>query len=234
MKISPMLVSLIDHMGTDLSVVNAARVSFDKESAWLKGGMVEDPVLPYWDNERVSLSEKDTKLISYLAKHSHFTPFTHCTSTFRIKCPIFVARQLHKHQVGFSVNEVSRRYVSNEPEFYLPEVWRKKADNVKQGSGEALEDQESCNVTAESITLECLYYYKYLLQAGVSAEQARMVLPQNMMTEFYMTGSLYGWARMCKLRLDPHAQVEIQEVAKMISQEMAQKFPTSWRELQLA
>lgn len=222
MKIADMQVTLVDTMGTDLSVVNAARVSFDKESAW--------------DLEAEDLQEKDKKLINYLAKHNHFTPFTHCSTTFRIKVPIFVARQLHKHQVGFTVNEVSRRYVDSEPEFWFPDVWRGKPVNAKQGSDgivhpPSLWGFDHYNEDHTSHVQESVNFYKHLLGNGVAPEQARMVLPQNTMTEFWMTGSLYGWARVCNLRLDSHAQKEIQEVAHMIDKEMYNLFPVSWKAL---
>lgn len=222
MKIADMQVTLVDTMGTDLSVVNAARVSFDKESAW--------------DLEAEDLQEKDKKLINYLAKHNHFTPFTHCSVTFRIKVPIFVARQLHKHQVGFTVNEVSRRYVDSEPEFWFPDVWRGKPVNAKQGSDgivhpPSLWGFDHYNEDHTSHVQESVNFYKHLLGNGVAPEQARMVLPQNTMTEFWMTGSLYGWARVCNLRLDSHAQKEIQEVAHMIDKEMYNLFPVSWKAL---
>lgn len=229
MKIVPQQVTLIDYMGTDLSVVNSARVSFDKESTW-DSCTVGTPEC-FGQLER--LHEKDVRLISYLAKHKHFTPFTHCTVTFRIKCPIFVARQLHKHQVGFTVNEISRRYVDSEPEFYFPDSWRVKAENVKQGSGGNLdeEDEKRCYGFLEDNTKDTLCHYNTLLDLGVCAEQARMVLPFNTMTEFYMTGSLFGWARMCNLRLDSHAQKEIRDVASLISLEMAELYPVSWEAL---
>lgn len=215
MKIAEMQVTLVDSMGTDLSVVNAARVSFDKESMW--------------DLESSDLQEKDKKLINYLAKHNHFTPFTHCSVTFRIKVPVFVARQLHKHQVGFTVNEVSRRYVDSEPEFWFPDVWRGKPVNAKQGSDGVIEHIcPSDTVDPVGILLE---HYQFLLEQGICAEQARMVLPLNTMTEFWMTGSLFGWARVCNLRLDSHAQKEIQDVAKMIDKEMATLYPISWEAL---
>lgn len=213
MKIVDQQVSLVDFMGTDLSVVNAARVSFDKVSDW------EDGVLP----------SRDRKLIKYLAEHNHWSPFSHASASFRIKAPIFVARQLVKHQVGFSWNEVSRRYVDSEPEFYIPEVWRARADNVKQGSSdEAAPRQFVYETSAVTVSAMALAYYKDFLEQGICPEQARMILPQNMMTEWIWSGSLYGWARMCKLRLDAHTQAETREIAKMIDAEMQLLFPVSW------
>lgn len=210
-------VTLVDSMGSDLSVVNAARVSFSKESSW------------------EYVSEKDTKLINYLAKHNHWTPFGHCFATFRIKAPIFVARQLGKHQVGLVWNEVSRRYVDTEPEFYVPESFRGRAENVKQGSSlNAVEtpgagvDYPGINYVVET----ALAAYKGLLKDGVAPELARMVLPQNMLTEWIWSGSLAAFSRVCKLRLDSHTQQETQQVATLIDKEMIELFPVSWKALQ--
>ena len=224
LNVSDISVQVIDHMGTDLSVVNAARVSFDKESEWQMGF------------EGKQLNDADSKLISYLATHNHWSPFSHAFASFRIKAPIFVARQLVKHTVGLAWNEVSRRYVSTEPEFYLPDYWRKSANNVKQGSS-----NESINANFQSwfTTLNqtstsydylavALHTYEDLLKQGVCAEQARMVLPQNTMTEWIWSGSLYAFARVCNLRLDSHTQKETQQVAKLISNQMKELFPVSW------
>lgn len=231
-----MKVELIDHMGSDLSVVNAARVSFDKESDWeiVADEEIRDGKL-YFVKHRKTISTKDQKLISYLAKHNHWSPFAHAFASFRIKAPIFVARQLVKHQVGLAWNEVSRRYVDSEPEFYTPDVWRKRADNVKQGSSE-----EGVNLYAEvdalylpeKINEYALRAYNNMLNVGVCPEQARMVLPQSTMTEWIWSGSLFAFARVCKLRLDPHTQKETQVVAQMINDHMADLFPVSWKALQ--
>jgi len=218
-------VEYIQHMGSDLTVVNAARVSFEKESE------AED--WEYLDLGQASgdfvavLNEKDQKLIKYLAKHNHWTPFGHCQVTFRIKAPIFVARQLGKHQVGMVWNEVSRRYVDSEPEFFSIDMFREKADNVKQGS----KDEATIPYSLDPLhhyTLEC---YHNLLKMGVCPEQARMVLPQSMYTEWYWTGSLAAWARVCKLRLDPHTQKETRDIAQVISNQMSIIFPVSWSAL---
>lgn len=208
-----MSVQLIDTMGSDLSVVNAARVSFHKESFLLDG----------------EVSEKDVKLISYLATNNHWSPFAHTSLQFRIKAPIFVARQLVKHQVGGVWNEVSRRYVDDEPEFYKPKAWHKRPVNVKQGSSEEtlMEDYEWFDMPVE-VALEA---YTLMLKEGVAPEQARMVLPQNTMTEWIWTGSLMFFARVCKLRLDAHAQQEAQEIAKLIAAQIPQKFEHSWKAL---
>jgi thymidylate synthase (FAD) len=207
MNITDIAVEYMDHMGSDLTVVNAARVSFDKEH----------DEFDY---------KTDRGLIKYLAQHNHWSPFAHCSVTFRVKAPIFVARQLVKHTVGFSWNEVSRRYVDNMPEFYFPDSWRSRAENVKQGSSDTevmfLADPARVAVS------QALSTYVYMLKAGVCPEQARMVLPQNTMTEWIWTGTLYAWARMCQLRLDSHTQAETRVVAQRISDEMASLYPTSW------
>lgn len=227
MKVSPIEVSLIDSMGSDLSVVNAARVSFDKASEWsLETAPSFDEHGTYY--KRV-LNDADSKLLSYLATHNHWSPFSHAFTSFRIKAPIFVARQLVKHTVGLSWNEVSRRYVSSEPEFYLPDYWRKSASNVKQGSSDTLAGYFD-PVTKKATEL-CLSAYILMLNEGVCAEQARMILPQNTMTEWIWSGSLYAYARVCNLRLDSHTQKETQEVAKQINTYMKELFPESWKVL---
>ena len=218
MKIAKQQVTLIDSMGSDLSVVNAARVSFAKESDYEP---LEHPK-GYVDYR---LSDKDDKLIHYLAKHRHKSPFNHAFMSFRVKAPIFVARQLVKHEY-LPWNEVSRRYVTEEPEFHFPEYWRKKADNVKQGSSDETVDVWDDYIEAK--IEEGLYAYQTLVNAGVCAEQARMLLPQNTMTEWIWSGSLYAFAKMCKLRLDSHTQKETREVAQMVSDEAEKLFPTSW------
>ena len=193
-------------MGTDLSVVNAARVSFAKVS-----------------NE---LSDKDEKLIKYLAKHNHWSPFGHASLQFRIKAPIFVARQLVKHQVGLVWNEVSRRYVDDEPEFYIPSEWRLKADDKKQGSSD-----ETIEYNLGS-TLEFIKTtYQNMLKANIAPEMARMILPQNLYTEWYWSGTLMAFARVCNLRCKPDTQWETQQIANLIDIESKQHFPTSWRAL---
>lgn len=217
-------VTLIDYMGDDLRVVNAARVSFDKESSW-----VEDPRNPDFPNV---LSERDRKLIHYLARHDHWSPFSHCMVTLRIKMPIFVARQWFKHSVGFTRNEVSRRYVDSTPEFYIPKTWRKRAENVKQGSS----DEAHCESSSFSsyASAQCdiiLTLYSYMIEGGVAPEMARMILPQSAYTEFYETGSLAAYARLAKLRLDSHAQKETQLYAEAVSEIMSRLFPVSWEAL---
>jgi thymidylate synthase (FAD) len=203
----------IDHMGSDLMVVNAARVSFAKESSW----DYTDSAFP-----SKSLSEKDQKLIAYLAKHKHWTPFAHPQITLRIK-----------HKVGFVENEVSRRYVNNEPEFYDPR-WRSKPTNgAKQGSEDFMDtDGQSASHIMYSQVLElALSTYNSLLKRGVAPEQARFVLPQGAYTEWYWTGSLASYARVYKQRTDPHAQWEVQEYAKAMGEIIAPLFPISWEVL---
>jgi len=219
-------------MGTDLTVVNSARVSFDKESQWES--------IPHAGPIENCLSPADEKLIKYLAKHEHFTPFTHCTLTLRETVPIFVARQRFKHTIGFSYNEVSRRYVSDEPEFFYPDGWREKAESVKQGSGKKYIDINPVGnrpppmVDIYNLAVDrCKWTYQDLLRKGVCPEQARMVLPQSMYTSYYVTGSLYAWARAYKLRSDKHAQEEIQELARQWDVICQAYFPTSWEALTL-
>jgi len=235
MKIAPISVEYVNHMGDDLAVVNAARVSFDKESNW---ELVDAPQYGCDPNELYTqhvLSEQDKKLINYLAKNNHWSPFAHNSITLRIKAPIFVARQLVKHQVGGVWNEVSRRYVDSEPEFYFPDVWRKAAKNVKQGSSdeklEMLYPEMDLAMYIESVLAETLSLYQTCLSKGMCPEQARMILPQNTMTEWWWTGSLMFFARVCKQRLDPHSQKETRDVAELISKELLELFPYSWEAL---
>lgn len=222
MKVAAMNVDLVDHMGSDLTVVNAARVSFDKESEWewIDGGGGS------YDERRIS--DKDAKLINYLAKHNHWSPFAHTSIQLRIKAPIFVARQLVKHQVGGVWNEVSRRYVDSEPEFWFPDVWRGRPEgSIKQGSS-GVADQ-SAKHRAEKVVEDALATYEHMLRHdGVAPEQARMILPQNMMTEWYWTGSLMFFCRVCRERLAPGAQQETREVAEQIANLVAPLFPVSW------
>ena len=218
-----MQTELISCLGTDLTVVNAARVSFDKESDWEVNHSV-----------RRELSSKDTALIRYLAKHNHFTPFTHCMITLRETIPIFVARQRFKHTIGFSYNEVSRRYVDDTPEFYTPDTWRGKADNAKQGSSEKEIDINPYNLMVDHYKQAidtCSWTYQELLRKGVCPEQARMVLPQSMYTSYYLTGSLSAFARAYKLRIDKHAQKEIQELAENWNAIIKDLYPVSWEAL---
>ena len=209
-------VTLIDSMGSDLSVVNAARVSFAK---------VHDT----FDDD------KDTKLIKYLAKHNHWSPFGHASLQFHITAPVFVARQLVKHQIGLTWNEVSRRYVDDKPDFYHPLIWRGKADDKKQGSSDVEIDINPPGPTGPALVdvykravSSCKWTYEQLLRRGVCPEQARIVLPQSMMTEWYWSGTLYAFARVCNLRCKPDAQVETQMVADRIDKLTEELFPVSW------
>lgn len=202
-------VSLLDCMGSDLTVVNAARVSFAKSSK--------------------SLSEQDKRLIHYLAEHKHWTPFGHCFLQFRIQAPIFVARQLQKHAVGLCWNEVSRRYVDTEPELYTPDYWRPRPEgSVKQGSGEGPTPLPPLDgLTPDNLGDMAVRLYTHMIASGVAPEQARMVLPQSTLTEWYWSGSLAAFARVCNLRLDPHAQAETAEVAAGIADYLRDLFPVS-------
>lgn len=213
-----MKVELLDYMGDDLTVVDAARVSFSKESNW-------DLSKGYPD-----LSEKDQKLIKYLAKEGHYSPFGHCFASFRISAPIFVHRQLIKHEY-LRCNEVSRRYVGTPPELFMPETWRGKADNKKQGSAGPLEYSKVISMAVEDHYNSCLKYYDYLLSSGVAPEQARMVLPLSMYTEWVWSGSLDAFANMCNLRLKADTQEETRTIAKLISDELSSRFPYSWKAL---
>ena len=233
MKTAEIEVTLIDHMGSDLSVCNAARVSFAKESAWEETQEVVF-LTDFIAETRFSqhLSEPDTKLIAYLAKHNHWSPFAHCFASFRIKAPIFCARQLVKHQVGLAWNEESRRYIDEEPEFFFPKVWRGRPEgSIKQGSSGVVQHMLHAQDVATSCTTKALAEYNELLSIGVAPEQARMVLPQNTMTNWIWSGSLMAFARVCNLRLDPHAQAETREVAVEIDSRMNALFPVSWNAL---
>jgi thymidylate synthase (FAD) len=201
-------------MGDDLMVVNAARVSFAKEA--------------------IEFKEQDTKLIHYLAKHNHISPFFHPQIQFRIKMPIFVAREWYRHQIGFSRNEVSRRYVSDTPECWSPkdEDFRQKDKNVKQGSMDtAVPLADIARLTYEESIRDSVETYNQLLELRVAPEIARTVLPQSMYTEFIETGSLAAYARLYKLRKSPDAQREIQMYAGLIGDILAEKFPVSWKAL---
>lgn len=217
-------VQLIDHMGSDLSVANAARVSMAKESEWDVGYDVDTP-LPH-------LADRDVKLLGYLAKHSHWTPFSHPQISFRIKAPIFVARQWFKHMIGITRNETSRRYVDDAPEFFIPEVVRARPDgSIKQGSGGAHPEGATWQEVMAEATGTLLATYQLMIADGVAPEQARMILPQNMMTEWVETASLAAVCRACALRLDPHAQLETREIAEQIAEIVAPLFPVSWSAL---
>ena len=221
-----MKVDKISHMGSDLTVVNAAKVSHDKESDW--GLEVSE------DHSCIKrvLKDGDKRLINYLAKHNHWTPFGHCQVTLRETVPIFVARERFRHTVGFVYNEVSRRYVSDTPEIWRPEVWRSKPEgSIKQGSGDQFDDQNWADDIYLEATVKAKKAYDSLINAGVAPEQARAVLPQSMYTSYYVTGSLSAWARFYNLRAAPDAQYEIQELAEKVDEIIRPLFPVSWEAL---
>lgn len=207
-------VKFIEKMGDDRSVVNAARVSFDKEIS--------------------EFTDRDEKLIKYLAVHKHWSPFAHTTVKLRIANPIFLARQLVKHQVGGVWNEESRRYISDVVKYYMPESFRKKPDgSIKQGSGEVFDDsdyKDICSIVA-SIYDVCDAAYRELLDKGVCPEQARMVLPLGSMTHWVWSGSLYFWARVYHLRSDSHAQRDLRIFVEQLDEIMSEHFPVSWKYL---
>jgi len=207
-------VQLLDSFGDDLTVVNAARVSFDKVST--------------------TMEPRDEKLIKYLADHNHITPFFHPQLRFRLKMPIYVAREWFRHTVGFARNEVSRRYVDDIPTFYLPHVedMRERDANIKQGSKSTpIEDAAHYRGVMKKFHRQAEELYAELLEAKLAPEIARGVLPQSMYTEFIETGSLSAYSRLCKLRMDPHAQAEIRAYAGAVSELIEKRFPVSWRAL---
>jgi thymidylate synthase (FAD) len=208
-----MEVTYLNHMGTDLSVVNAARVSFGKQTKEWRIG-------------------KDDRLLAFLARHKHELPFAHPHVSLHFKAPIFVARQLAKHQVGFVWSEISRRYVKGDPELYWPHKWRKAAADVKQGSSDE-EFTDPFGITNRALTTAraLVWDYKRLTQEGLCAEQARMILPQNMYTEWHWTGSLLGWSRVWNLRVKPDAQAETREIVEKIGPIISKLYPFSWRAL---
>lgn len=207
-----MQVEYIAHSGDDLLVVNAARVSFAKRSD--------------------KLSDEDKKLIHYLAKHKHWTPFAHPQVTLHIKAPVFVRTQCFKHKVGFVENEVSRRYVDDAPEFFHPGVWRQRPEvGIKQGSGKPMDEQNSLFSKTMELYERSLKEYEAMIESGVAPEQARMVLPQGVMTEWFWTGSLAAWARFYAQRTDPHAQRETSDLAKQCGSIISPLYPESWKAL---
>jgi thymidylate synthase (FAD) len=229
LTVNESLVEYIDHMGDDLTVVNSAKVSFDKESIW--------ETIPSESGEtfdELALSQKDTKLINYLAKHDHWSPFAHNAIQLRFTTPVFMARQLVKHQVGGVWNEVSRRYVDTPPAFYCPLQWRKRPEgSVKQGSGTDLHPM--LNKTATDLYMAFLEHadslYKQFLGMGIAPEQARIMLPISHMTSWYWTGSLAFFHRVYSQRIDDHAQKEAQDIAKKIGSICTELFPVSWKAL---
>ena len=228
-------VDYVTHMGSDLMVCNAARVSFNKETDWEVDKAAADRLAasgsPVPVSELVMLSEKDQKLIRYLAKHNHWTPFAHPQITLRIKAPISVRTQFFKHKQGFVENEISRRYVSYIPEFYFPK-WRGKPTNgAKQGSEDFIDLSVMDEKKYFDAVRHCVDSYNRLLESGVAPEQARFVLPQGMYTEWYWTGSLAAYARFYKQRIDEHAQWEIRQYAEAVGKIIKPRFPYSWESL---
>lgn len=216
-----MKATYITHSGDDLLVVNAARVSFDKKSDWKD--CTED--------EGFVLREGDEGLLNFLARHGHWTPFAHPHITLHIRAPISIRTQCFKHKIGFIENEISRRYVDSDPEFFIP-VWRKRAENKKQGSLDELpEDVDHCYAVYDTAMRGCAAIYRLLLKLGVAPEQARFVLPQGTYTEWYWTGSLASYARFYHLRTDPTAQKEVCELAEQIGNIIQPLYPNSWRAL---
>jgi len=213
-------IEYVDHMGSDLTIVNAARVSFNKESGWDK------------DREgNEQLSDKDLKLVRYLAEHDHWTPFAHPQITLRIKAPIAIRTQLYKHKIGFVENEISRRYVSYEPDLYHP-FWRgKPVGGAKQGSDEFIKDEKLKHIVEKQYkdsVENAIKTYNYMIDNGIAPEQARFVLPQGTYTEWWWTGSLSAYARVYSQRIEPHSQWEIREYAKAIDAIIRPLFPESW------
>lgn len=215
-------VQLVDRMGSDLTVVNSARVSFSKTSALDDNG---------------NLSDRDARLIKYLAEHNHISPFFHPMITVRINMPIFVMRQWYKSQIGFARNETSRRYISTLPEYWTPGEWRLASMNKKQGSGDGvrllnfMKGDGGLPVDYNDICESSIGFYNELIDRGIAPEQARIVLPQSMMTEFIETASLAAYARLVKLRTTPDAQYEIRLYAERVSTIMSELFPVSWKAL---
>ena len=203
-------VEMLETFGSDLTVVNAARVSFEKES--------------------LELVKQDIGLINYLAKHDHISPFFHPQIRLRLKMPIFIAREWFRHTIGFARNEISRRYVDSPPSIWTPDCFRERDVNLKQGSkGTPIENADVATKMYNETVDECLKTYNKLLEMKVAPEIARSILPQGMYTEFIETGSLAAYVRLCNLRMDSHAQREIQEYAQAICSLIEPHFPHSWK-----
>jgi len=226
-------VELVDSMGSDLTVCNAARVSFSKDTEWEIDeeavARLRDSGSSYHSEDVRKLGDRDVKLLKYLAKHQHWTPFAHPQITLRVKAPVSIRTQMFKHKQGFVENEISRRYVSFEPEFYTPQWRGKPTDGAKQGSDDFIEIKPEIQKTFDNMLEGCMRTYNDLLEAGVAPEQARFMLPQGMYTEWYWTGSLAAYARFYKQRIDTHAQYEVREYAKAIGVLISRLFPVSWK-----
>lgn len=226
----------LDHMGDDLAVVNAARVSFDKESEWEfecdcvtdqscidAGGC--DCGCPETARQ---ISDNDASLIKYLAKHNHWTPFAHTSIKLRMSAPVPIRTQCFKHKAGFVENEESRRYIKSTPEIYFPDEWRMAADNVKQGSGGVHPRANQWDCLYSEAAQYCVNIYEDMIQDGICPEQARLILPQGAIVNWIWTGNLSSFARFVNQRTDPHAQKEVRDLANMASDIIAHLFPVSW------
>jgi thymidylate synthase (FAD) len=271
-KIVETSATYLDRMGSDLTVANAARASFDKESGWMGWGFGEPYKGAIQQKHHHStpggvaavLTQADAKLLRFLArgyrtdewdalldslvgvgkgktmeqillqfrdKAQHWAPFAHPHIQLRLEMPVFLARQFVKHQVGGVWSEMSRRYVSDDLEFWFPRTWHTRPEDIKQGSGEAVANQAFCSSTAIRVTEQAAAAYSTLLAEGVTPEEARIVLPLNLMTTVVWTGSLLFWARVVNQRVDPHAQLAAQELGRKISAQIEPYYPVSWREL---
>lgn len=266
MKQEQIFAEYIDHMGTDLTVVNAARASFGKESQWEPGSILSedggrnlkpadanlirflvtgyrkaewddflDELIHLADDPRIGYNDRRAELTkrlhAYKRKAQHWAPFAHPHVQIRVRIPLFLARQFVKHQVGGVWSEESRRYISDEPGVWFPDEWHTRPEDIKQGSGELVANQAEARMHAEWSTDYCLSAYDHLKHMGVAPEEARIVLPLNMMTTVVWTGSLLFWSRVVNQRVDSHAQLAAQELGKLISGIVAPLFPVSWSEL---
>ena len=212
-------IEYVDHMGSDLFVANVARVSFAKWKEEFEVG-------------------KDDRLINYLANHAHSSPFRHTQISLRCKAPVFLARQLQKHQAGLSWNEVSRRYVDAGIEYFVPDSWRSRpVDGMKQGSGGELGDYNSLwqlgSIEEDYLAHmeEAVQFYDHLLDQGVAPEMARMVLPQSMMVDWIWTGNLFSFFHVYRLRAGHGAQLEAVDFANKLEQIVEPLFPNCWSAL---
>ncbi len=228
-------VDLVDSMGSDLTVCNAARVSFSKDTEWEIDeeavSRLRESGSSYHVEDVQKLSERDGKLLKYLATHQHWTPFAHPQITMRIKAPISIRTQMFKHKQGFVENEISRRYVSFTPEFYYPSWRGEPTHGAKQGSSDFISIHPEAEKNFDNVLRLAVYTYDELLRNNVAPEQARFALPQAMYTEWYWTGSLAAYARFYKQRIDTHAQYEVREYAKAIGILIQPLFPVSWKYL---
>lgn len=221
---SEIKVELLDWMGTDLDVVNAAKVSFSKESKWKEDS--------YYDMEPLQLEDKDKKLISYLAKHDHWTPFAHTALKFRVAAPVPIRTQCFKHKIGMVENEESRRYISKTPEIFIPEFFRSKPEgSIKQGSGGQHQDNDLLLSEYKRCAQNSVDLYESMLKRGVCPEQARFILPQGAIVNWIWTGNLVSFANFYNKRIDTNAQREVQMVAELVGKEIEQIFPVSWKAL---